>query len=306
LRDYGKAIALDPNSAAAFANRGNVHRLMQRWAEALADYNRALSLNDKLGETYYGRALTRQHLGDSDGALADLTKAAEFDPDRAEIYGLRGNLFYALGDDTKALADFGRAIDLAPRQASDAEKYIGGYIGRGRISFERGDYKAALDDLDEALRAAKPGTGAGIQAERGLVHFAMGNFRAASADFAKLRDAKPPHPYAPLWSYFAQARQTPVDMAVLKELAAGAAWPGPIASFLLGSSTRGDLDRAASQGDEKARNGYSCEIAFYLGEQALVEKRNEDAKVLIRQAAEICPNGFLERGAALAEWRRLQ
>ena len=60
------------------------------------------------------------------------------------------------------------------------------------------------------------------------------------------------------------------------------------------------------EGDEKTRLGHSCETAFYLGEQALSEKRTDEAKTLIKQAAETCPRRFRERGPALAEWRRPQ
>jgi tetratricopeptide (TPR) repeat protein len=306
MRDYDKAIALDPNCAVCFANRGNVYRWKRDWTRAFADYDRAISLNPRLDETYFGRGLARQHLNDLDGALADLTKALESGRFSAEWHTARAVIFRLKGDDEKALADFDLAVKFAAQGAAGTSNYIGGHAGRGLLLYEHGEYSRALADLDTAIRGLKPDGGLQIYGNRGRVHFALGEFPAAAADFAKLRDARPPDPYAALWVYLAQARNGNADKNVLKELAGGIPWPSPIASFLLGGVTREELDRAASQGDEKTRLGQSCETSFYLGEQALVDKRAAEAKTLIKQAAEICPLGFIERSAALAEWRRMQ
>jgi tetratricopeptide (TPR) repeat protein len=305
-RDYDRAIALDPKLDAGFANRGNLYRWKGDWTQAVADYDRALSLNPALGHSYLGRGIARQRLNDLNGALADLTKALEFDPRTAEKYAARGNVLALKGEDEKALADFDRAAELASQHPAGAVKEPGIYEARGKLLFERGEYRRALADFDTAIQGLKPGGGLQIYGDRGRLRFALGEFPAAAADFAKLRGASPPDPYTALWLYFAQARNGNPDKSVLKELAGGTAWPSPIARFLLGGSPREELDSAARQGDENTRLGQSCETSFYLGEQALVEKREDEAKTLIRQAAEICPRGFIERGAALAEWRRLR
>lgn len=146
-------------------------------------------------------------------------------------------------------------------------------------------------------------------ANRGLARFAKGDFQAAAADFTKLAETEPKHACAALWRYIAEARDGNVAKATLEKSltpAEGAAWPSPVVAFVLGRLTREELDRAAGQGDEKARRGQSCEVAFYLGEQALIENRPDDARTLIKQAVDVCPSGFLERVGALGEWRRLQ
>jgi tetratricopeptide (TPR) repeat protein len=306
LRDYDKAVALDPKLAAGYANRGNVYRLKGKWTQAVGDYDQAISLNPRLGDTYLGRGLARARLNDLDGALADLTKALDFNSRTVEKYTARGNVFYRKGDDEKALADYDRALELASQHSEGAVKDAAGYVDRGTLLFERGEFSRALADFDTAIHALKPGGGLQIYGHRGLIHFALREFSAAAADFAKLRDAKPPHPYAALWLYLAQARSGNADKSVLKELGSGPNWPGPLALFLAGGLTREELDRAASQGDENARLGQTCETSFYLGEQALLEMRMDEAKALIKQAAEVCPRGYLERGPALAEWWRLQ
>ena len=50
------AIALDPQYAYAFCNRGTVLERLERWGEALASYDRALELNPRDAFAYYNRA----------------------------------------------------------------------------------------------------------------------------------------------------------------------------------------------------------------------------------------------------------
>jgi tetratricopeptide (TPR) repeat protein len=308
MQDYNRAIEINPKLAAAFANRGHVYQMKADWKQAAADFDQALTLDPKLGATYFQRGLVRLQLGELDGALADLSKALEFAPQNAEIYAARGVVFHRKGDDGKALTDYDKAIQYAPQHSAGMSKYPGGYIRRGALFHGRGEYNRALSDYDEAIRILErtPGGGLQVYGDRGMAHLGSGDYTAAAADFTRLRDAKPPHPYAPLWLYIAEARRGNGNKSVLKELAAAPSWPGPLASFLLGAMTREDLERAASQGTETDRHGRSCEIAYYLGEQALADKRNDQAMTLIKQAAESCPGGFLERGAAISEWQRLQ
>ncbi|WP_375476369.1 tetratricopeptide repeat protein, partial [uncultured Nostoc sp.] len=48
LKDFDRAIQLDPKSAWAIANRGETYRSMERYAKALQDFDRAIQLDPKL------------------------------------------------------------------------------------------------------------------------------------------------------------------------------------------------------------------------------------------------------------------
>jgi tetratricopeptide (TPR) repeat protein len=333
LADYDRAIALNPKLYAAFANRGNAYRLKSDFPRAIADYDEALSLNPRFGGAYLGRGIARQMLKDRDGALADFTRAVEVSPDNAEAYVARGNIFGAEGDSEKAFADYDSAVKAAP-------KFAGAYINRGAVLLARGDLDRALADLEKAIAldprngmaisnrglilsqkgefaraiadfdtALRLANNASILANRGFAHFARGDFPAAAADFAKFGEAEPKHAYAALWRSIVEAHDGSAARTAPENAAApadGSPWPAPVVAFLQGRLTREELDRAASQGDAKARRGQACETAFYLGEQALLEKRPDDARALIEKAVDVCPSDFLERIGALGEQRRLQ
>jgi lipoprotein NlpI len=199
------------------------------------------------------------------------------------------------------LPDFETAVTLDPRNATAIDKH-------GIVLSQKGEFDRAICDFDAALQL-KPNF-ASTLSNRGFAYFAMGDFQAAAADFTKLGETDPKHAYAGLWRYIAQARDGgDVTKSTLEKSTApvdGSAWPAPLVTFFLGRLTREELDRAASLGDEQARRGQSCEAAFYLGEQALLEKRLDDASTLIKQAMDSCPSGFVERVGALGEWRKLQ
>jgi lipoprotein NlpI len=221
-------------------------------------------------------------------------------PKFAGGYVNRGAILLERGDLDRALADLEAAIALDPRNAM-------AIANRGIVLGQKGEFARAIADFDTASRLApnfvKP------LANLGFAHFAQGDFQAAAADFAKLGETEPKHAYAALWRYIAQARDGNIAKSALENStnpAGGSAWPAPVIAFFLGKLTREELDRATSQGDEQTRRGQSCETAFYLGEQALLEKRADGARTLIRKAMDVCPSGFLERVGALGEWRRLQ
>ncbi|NJO43284.1 MAG: tetratricopeptide repeat protein [Cyanobacteria bacterium RU_5_0] len=71
-----RAIELDPESARAYNNRGNVRRELGDNEGAIADYTRAIELDPNLASAYANRGLARHALGDSEGAIEDLQMAA--------------------------------------------------------------------------------------------------------------------------------------------------------------------------------------------------------------------------------------
>ncbi len=80
LTACNKALAIDPNSFAAFFARGRVLLALQRHQDAIADCDRALAV----------------------------------DPDSAEIYALRGLAFMEMKQAERALADFEVVLDIDP------------------------------------------------------------------------------------------------------------------------------------------------------------------------------------------------
>ena len=76
-----KAIAINPNHAGAYSNRGKFYRDLNRFDEALASYDKAISLNPNHAGTFCNRGIVLQGLQRVDEALASYDRAIEIDPD---------------------------------------------------------------------------------------------------------------------------------------------------------------------------------------------------------------------------------
>jgi WD40 repeat protein/serine/threonine protein kinase/Tfp pilus assembly protein PilF len=148
LAELDRALALDPESAAAYHNRGATHEILGHYDQAVADYTRALELDpaqaaelhanmgNALGrqgdydraiacydealridpsrvDAYLGRAVAHGLKERYDRSIADLTEALRLDPQSARAYDLRARAYQAVGDSRRARADRERAAALA-------------------------------------------------------------------------------------------------------------------------------------------------------------------------------------------------
>jgi len=85
LTDFAAALAIDPNIAAAYLNRGNSKFLQGKLDEAIADYTHALDLKiDRASAAYYNRALAHVAQHRLQDAKADLEAALAVDEDFKE------------------------------------------------------------------------------------------------------------------------------------------------------------------------------------------------------------------------------
>jgi tetratricopeptide (TPR) repeat protein len=148
LSDYNKAIALTPNSALAYNNRGNLKQEKLNDPQgALADYNKAITLTPNSAEPYNNRgSLKHLKLNDPHGALADYNKAITLNPNYPNACNNRGVLKYPeLNDPQGALADYNKAITLNPN-------YANAYSNRGNLKGDKlNDLQGALADYNQAI-----------------------------------------------------------------------------------------------------------------------------------------------------------
>jgi Tfp pilus assembly protein PilF len=146
LADYSQVIALKPNFSEAYLNRGNLKDKLNDSPGALADYNRAIALNPKLVGAYINRGNLKDKLNDPKGALADYNQVITLNPKYAEAYNNRGSLKAGkLNDPPGALADYNQAITINP-------KYAEAYYNRGNLKAnELNDPQKALADYNQAI-----------------------------------------------------------------------------------------------------------------------------------------------------------
>ena len=77
LDDLNHAIALDPQNAFLFYNRGNLYVQRKEYERAIEDYTAAISINRSLAEAYYNRGLAYINSDNKRKGLQDLSKAGE-------------------------------------------------------------------------------------------------------------------------------------------------------------------------------------------------------------------------------------
>lgn len=80
IKDYDRAIKLDPSDEAFYRDRGTAYFLIGEYARAVRDYDEAISLHPDNAGAYYCRGLTKKKMGDEAGGDADIAKAKELDP----------------------------------------------------------------------------------------------------------------------------------------------------------------------------------------------------------------------------------
>ncbi len=155
--DFAWALALandPPSKSAVLTNRGAMRFRRGRLAEAEADWKEVLRLQPEAYPAYAN--LTLIHLKREQWAAAAAAgKAMERHPTPADLVGLyraRARARVGLGDRAGARADFQEAIARRP-PGERSEDLASDYVELGRLRHQAGDYHAALDAYQAALRA---------------------------------------------------------------------------------------------------------------------------------------------------------
>jgi lipoprotein NlpI len=230
--------------------------------------------------------LAAQQQGGWDEALQLYTQALDAADlpvkSRARVLGLRANAHGVKGLYDKATVDFAAAMEITPNDPAP-------YVGRSIVHRQMGDYSRAIADDDAALGLAPDFTLA--YTNRGLANFYAGRFAAAAEDFTRSQAADPGEPDFVLWLHLSRARAGQDDAA---ELARNAAkidlrhWAGPAVALFLGRIKPDELAAAAADKNPTIQLQQGCEASFYLGEDALLHGRGDDANRLFQSVLDAC------------------
>lgn len=113
----------DENEAKSYFNSGNDKYRNGDIEGAIKDYNKAIELNPSYFKAYNNRAIIETtDLKKDSAALMDFTKAVEINPDYADAYLGRGTLKFNSKDLEGACKDWQKAKDLGNTQAADQIK----------------------------------------------------------------------------------------------------------------------------------------------------------------------------------------
>ena len=80
LKDFNRAIEIDPTRADGYVGRANTLNTLGRYEESLKDYDIAIEIDPKLANAYVNRGSAYSHLGQYKKAIADYEKGLELDP----------------------------------------------------------------------------------------------------------------------------------------------------------------------------------------------------------------------------------
>lgn len=147
IEDYNQAIRINPQHVDAYVNRGKLWSDHRNYDRAIADYTQAIRLNPQLSTAYYNRGSVWHTKLDIDRAIADYDEAIRLNPLHANSYHSRGIAWRSKKDTDRAISDYSEAIRLNPKHAN-------AYFSRAHTWREKGNYSHAIADYDESIRLA--------------------------------------------------------------------------------------------------------------------------------------------------------
>jgi tetratricopeptide (TPR) repeat protein len=148
LRDFDKALDLDPHCARLYAYRGQSLRALGRKAESARDFETAVRLSPNDAYIYRIRAYYYMEEKQQKLAIADLEKAIELLPDGATLASLAEALCWLVD---RPLRDPRRGKDLALR-AYELDPHDWHVLrARGIAHAEHGEFAEAEEFLRKAL-----------------------------------------------------------------------------------------------------------------------------------------------------------
>lgn len=163
-------------SLGAAGNRDQFNAVLNA---SLADFNQSLETDDSRWKTYFGRSIALANLDQTEDALRDLDKAIALNPKSKKARFNRAELLNWKGDTESiraAIEDYNVVLASAPK---DVQAING--LAHAQL---------AIDDHDRAIQnytrvtELQPNNSVAWQA-RGEAYQSTGNWKAASADFAK-------------------------------------------------------------------------------------------------------------------------
>lgn len=185
-------------------------------------------------------------------------------------------------------------------------------IGQAQVYMHIADFHRAHVLLDGAVGgAATESDRRTALFVRGHANFDLGRYAAAITDFdsalagrTTLKSRLSPL----LWRYAAQVRaRRDGRIALGKDLGTETLdeWPGPIAKFLLGRLSAGELEVGAETDEAAKRSNGKCPAAFFIGIDAIRRGDKRRAREQLQLAQARCPTVSEFNWAASSELKRL-
>ena len=182
LKDFNRAIEINPDDKRAIAHRGITYRLMKRNEDALQDLNRAIEIDSDYKLAIAQRGITYGEMKRYEDALKDFDCAIEIDSNDEWAIALRGYTYHLMKRYEDALKDFDRAIEIDPNDAWA--------IAQQGITYrEMKRYENALKDFDRAIELNPEYDW--VLTQRAYTYRLMERYDAALEDFNRAIELNP-------------------------------------------------------------------------------------------------------------------
>ena len=149
LATFDRALALDPQAAETYCNRGALFAKAGRYDKAIADFAEATAINPSLAEAWSNLGLAWSETGDQEKATRFLARAIALDPENAQAHNNLGFALARQGRPGEAIASYDRAIALEPDYARAYFNRGAAYAATGRPDAAAADFRAACEHGDD-------------------------------------------------------------------------------------------------------------------------------------------------------------
>jgi tetratricopeptide (TPR) repeat protein len=181
IKEFKKAIELDPESAHAHDNLATVYSEKKLYAQALEEYLTALRLEPDSATAHYNLACflaTHSH----EMAVEEYKQAIELDPEYPDAHLNLGMTYADLDQRDEAKAEFKSAIELDPADPLARHELAA-------MLMDEGDYRGAIALLNEVVRLEPSSYEAWL--DLGISYAQKGFYQEAERCYGKARDLNP-------------------------------------------------------------------------------------------------------------------
>ncbi|MGK7923514.1 MAG: tetratricopeptide repeat protein [Trichodesmium sp.] len=187
LKDYNRAILLEPNNYQLYNNRGIAIAQMGNFKAAIKSFYKALELEPKDRQSYHNLGAAYAELGEFEKSIEIFSQALQLNAEDSQIYHNLGVVNFKKGDQETAIKNYNQAIQINPDKAEI-------YYNRGVAHRFLGDKQSAINDMTKVLQLNPKIVDAYTQ--RGILRFEMKNLVGAIADFNQAIQLNPKNPEA--------------------------------------------------------------------------------------------------------------
>jgi curved DNA-binding protein CbpA len=112
VKDYDKAIELNPRMESAYFYRGTAHHYLENYTQAIKDQDKFIELNPKMERAYFERGATHFILKNYTEAIKDYDKLIELNKTNARAFWKRSLIYGRIGNKVQSKYDLQTAAEL--------------------------------------------------------------------------------------------------------------------------------------------------------------------------------------------------